>query len=145
MIRPQVEKRVDEQFRAGFHCAEAVAQAIVEFFGQGPVQALPGAATAFGGGLGRSHEDTCGALNGGVLALGCLMGRREPGADWGGVAELAAEFRRRFIREMGSTNCRAILERLGPQENSARCRELSVRTAGLLAELLVERGRPGPA
>ena len=32
-------------------------------------------AKAFGGGVGRTHQDICGTLTGGVIALGCFFER----------------------------------------------------------------------
>ena len=87
----------------------------------------------------RTHQEICEALTGGVIALGYLFGRSEPGADWTDAYELTAELRRRFILEHGTTNCGALLAAFGPQENMLRCQRLSGEVASMLAEILKER------
>jgi len=137
----EVGKRAFDYHNSGFHCAEAVSKAVVEAYGQAMSQDIPKAATGFGGGVGRTHQDICGAITGGVIALGCLFGRNEPGADWKDAYELAAELKRRFVLEYGTTNCGALLATFGPQENMMRCKRLSGEVASLLMEILEERGK----
>ena len=76
-------------FGSGFHCAEAVAKAVLESLGH-DANAAVAHATAFGGGFGGTYCEACGALSGGLLAIGHLHGRCEPAADWDLPAELAA-------------------------------------------------------
>ena len=125
---------------AGYHCAEAVALAVVEAYGPQGAAGLPRAASAMGGGLGATHQDLCGALNGGVLAAGILLGRDAPGTDWKQVQEIVAELRRRFLGQYGATSCPALLIAFGPQKDMMRCKQLSGETASLLAAILEERG-----
>ena len=138
-LEKQVGKKAFDYHKAGFHCAEAVSKAVVETYSQGISHDIPKVATAFGGGVGRTHQDICGALTGGVIALGCLFGRSEPGADWTDAYELAAELKRRFVLEHGTTNCGALLATFGPQENMIRCKRLSGEVGSMLAEILEER------
>ena len=139
--KKEVGKKAFDYHDSGFHCAEAVSKAVVETYGQGMSQNIPMVATAFGGGVGRTHQDICGALTGGVIALGCLFGRNEPSADWTDASELAAELKRRFVLKHGTTNCGAILATFGPQENMIHCKRLSGEVAGMLAEILEESGK----
>ena len=138
-LKKQVGKKALDYHKAGFHCAEAVSKAVVETYSQGISQDIPKVATAFGGGVGRTYQDICGAITGGVIALGCLFGRSEPGADWKDAHELAAELKRRFVLEHGTTNCGGLLATFGPQENMIRCKRLSGEVASMLAEILEER------
>ena len=127
-----------EYHKSGFHCAEAVSKAIIESYGSDTGKGIPKVATAFGGGVGRTKHEICGALTGGIIALGFLFGRSEPGADWTDVSELAARLKRRFVQEYGTTNCGALLATFGPQENMMRCKQLSGEVAGLLANIIEE-------
>jgi C_GCAxxG_C_C family probable redox protein len=129
---------------SGFHCAEAVSKAVVEAFGRGMRASIPSVATAFGGGIGRTHQDICGALTGGVIALGYLFGRNEACSDWTNVSELAAELKRRFVQQYGTTNCGALLATFGPQEDGNRCKRLSGEVAGILVDILEEYGKVYP-
>jgi C_GCAxxG_C_C family probable redox protein len=140
-LEEQVGKKAFDYHRAGFHCAEAVSKAVVETYSQELSQDIHGVATAFGGGIGRTHQDICGALTGGVIALGWLFGRNEPGADWKDAYESAAELKRRFVIEHGTTNCGALLATFDPQENMMRCKRLSGEVASMLVQILEERGR----
>lgn len=121
---------------AGFHCAEAVLKAVLEVYGKENGADLIRSATAFGGGVGKSHLEICGALSGAIMAAGALFGRDEPGLNWDRPAELAAQLRQNFLVEYGSTNCGALLGKFGPQENMERCKRLSGETAAMLCTLL---------
>lgn len=128
-----------EYHKSGFHCAEAVLKAIVEIYGNETSHDIPKIATAFGGGIGRTKHEICGAIAGGVMAIGVLSGRSEPGADWADPSEMAAKLKRRFVQEHGTTNCGALLATFGHQENMMRCKQLSGEVAGMLADILDER------
>ena len=117
-------KMAFEYHKSGFHCAEAVSKAIIETYGKGVSEDIIRVATAFGGGVGRTKQDICGALTGGNLALGYLYGRSEPGADWTDAAELAANLRAQFVQAYGTTHCGALLANFGPQEDMIRCKQL---------------------
>ena len=131
-----VSKLAFEYHKSGFHCAEAVSKAFTEVYGNGTSNDIPKVATAFGGGVGRTKQDICGALLGGFIALGYLFGRSEPGADWTDAAESAAELRRQFVQAHGTTNCGALLATFGPQEDMMRCKQLSGEVAGMLADII---------
>ena len=133
-------QRAFEYHKSGFHCAEAVLKAIVEIYGNGTSHDIPKIATAFGGGIGRTKQEICGAITGGVMAIGFLSGRNEPGVDWADPSEMAAKLKQRFVQEHGTTICGALLATFGPQENMMRCKQLSGEVAGMLAEILDERG-----
>ena len=134
--KSRVSKMALDYHKSGFHCAEAVSKAFTEVYGNGTSNDIPKVATAFGGGVGRTKQDICGALLGGFIALGYLFGRSEPGADWTDAAESAAELRRQFVQAHGTTNCGALLATFGPQEDMMRCKQLSGEVAGLLADII---------
>jgi C_GCAxxG_C_C family probable redox protein len=62
-----------EKFLSGYNCAQAVLYAYGPDLGLDTENALK-AATGFGGGMGARGE-TCGAVTGGILALGLKYGR----------------------------------------------------------------------
>jgi C_GCAxxG_C_C family probable redox protein len=66
---------------------------------------IPGIALGFGGGLGRRGL-VCGALNGGVMAIGLRYGQMEETADKDTVYALVLELCHRFERQHGSALCR---------------------------------------
>jgi C_GCAxxG_C_C family probable redox protein len=73
------------------------------------------AAHALAGGVGLSSEGTCGALTGGVLALGCRYGRsRENFAKGRFLISYvrAKKLHDRFVQEYGSTICRDVHKKI---------------------------------
>ena len=134
----QASKTAFEYHKSGFHCAESVSKAIMEVYGSKISHDIIKVATSFGGGLGRTKQDICGGLAGAIIAIGFLYGRSEPGADWTLASDLAAELRKRFVQNHGTTNCGILLEAFGPQENMMRCKQLSGEVAGILADILEE-------
>ncbi|MBU1228915.1 MAG: C-GCAxxG-C-C family protein [Proteobacteria bacterium] len=144
MDRKQVEQRTEELFRGGLHCAEAVLQALLESRAGG-AEVSPRMATAFGGGVGRSKKELCGALAGGLMALGHLGGRNAPDEPWDGIAATAASLRARFEAGYGTTACGLVLERLGPQESMDKCIRLAAHTAGMIHEALDQPASAGTA
>jgi len=138
MKKENIEKIAFDYFSSGFNCAESVAQAVIEAFADRPATDLPKMASAFGGGVGGTREELCGALAGGILAIGYLAGRMKTGEDLSNAKSLSANLRQQFIDQYGATQCRKVLEKLGPQENSLKCKELSATVAGMLTELLKE-------
>ena len=138
MSRDKTEKKASDYYASGFNCAEAVLKATIEQRMSNVSPDLSKFATVLGGGVGGSREEMCGALSGGVLAIGLLHGRTQPGVDVQKAKDLATEFRQRFIKEFGTTNCGKLVEQFGEEHRSERCRQLTGTTARLLSELLDE-------
>jgi C_GCAxxG_C_C family probable redox protein len=139
MTTDEIEKRAFGHFDSGFCCAESILKAIMEAHADRLPDDLPKAATGFVGGIGVSMQETCGALTGGIIALGYLIGRTDPAADNEEIKRLALVYRERFLAEFSSTNCGKLLELLGEQEDDAKCKAMTARAAGILSELLEER------
>jgi len=119
-----VAERAGRLFDAGLNCTQAVLQAAT---GTEDPRLLEMAA-AFGGGIGGS-QCLCGAVSGGVMALG-LNGRREK------AGELVAVFRSRNR----VTCCQGLSApfRWLSREHRANCRRLTVETAEWVGRLLPE-------
>lgn len=98
-----------EKFLSGYNCAQAVLYAYAPDLGLDAETALK-LATGLGGGIGR-YGETCGAVTGGVLALGLKFGRGER-ADRS-AAELAhqktGELMVAFEKVYGTCSCRKLL------------------------------------
>ena len=142
MSRDQASKTAFAYFNSGFHCAEAISKAIVGLYGDRPdAEEVQRYAAGVMGGIGGTRQETCGALTGGIVAIGCLHGRREAGRDNQRVKHLASEFRRRFVEKFGSGTCCVILDGMDKREDGFDCKKLTADAAGLLAELLMERHR----
>lgn len=98
---------VEQDFKAGrANCAESVLLGVSRYFGWA-CECIPRIATPFGGGLGGTQH-TCGALTGGLMALGMRYGR-EVGGDKGPSYEKTRELVDWFQRQYGALDCRALV------------------------------------
>ena len=96
-------------------------------------------ATGFGGGLGETEQEMCGALSGGVMVIGGQFGRTHSGLDDGKVRTLARRYRERFLTEFGHTQCASLRERVVlPRDGLGSCEVLVQRAAELLLSVLEE-------
>lgn len=106
------EERALDMFKKGYNCAQSVLYAFSEEVGLEKDQALR-IATGMGGGMGRRGE-VCGAVTGGILALGMKFGRGE--REERQVTELmyvkTRELMERFVAEHRSYLCRSLLDGL---------------------------------
>lgn len=126
--------------KSGFHCAEAVALSVLSTFGQADPMPVVRAASAFGGGIAGSTLELCGAFSGGVIALGNLLGRNEPGVDLRNCAGLIKQFREQFRHEFGSLQCRPLLDAQAEEDGRVPdCARITARAASLLGNLLREQ------
>lgn len=134
--RAEVEQRIFDYFQSGFNCTEALSKVMAELYAKEMQATIPCVATAFGGGIGGSKAELCGALSGGIIAIGCILGRKGPKDDKKAAYELAAEFRRKFVETFGSSACRTILDGIGEQEHMLECKKLTARAGGILYTML---------
>ena len=95
--------------RAGFACGQAVLAAFAERHGVGRDAALR-AACGFGGGIARTGG-LCGAVSGGIVAVGLAHGRTrlEDGQAVERTSEATRALLAEFRRENGSATCRELL------------------------------------
>ncbi|MEM3700935.1 MAG: C-GCAxxG-C-C family protein [Candidatus Bathyarchaeia archaeon] len=101
------EKAV-KRFLNGYNCAQSVLLTMFEYW-NGENELIPKIATAFGGGIGRCGS-ICGALTGGVMALGIKYGTNEPSLEKRLKAyEKAQKFYKQFGRQHGSVFCRELI------------------------------------
>lgn len=135
-----IEKNAQAFFESGFNCAESISQAILEAFAEEGPKDIPRVTSAFGGGVGGSHEGVCGAFTGGVIAIGYLLGRIRPTENVDAAKAIAAEFQKRYKKRYGTTNCGELLDKFGPQVNHHQCRDMVGKTAVELARVLRNHG-----
>lgn len=136
--------------KAGYNCAQSVALAFKDLL-EVPEAALIAAGGGFGGGVGGSRAELCGAVSGGVLVLGWLTPHTD-GADAAGKKRVYAavkEFRRRFEEVFGLTRCGDLLAaRPQPGEKTpaavrlgitAHCDVMIVTAVEVVEAMLAER------
>ena len=97
--------------REGANCAQSVLCAFGDRITL-PGETLMAVAGGFGGGVGGSHQEICGAASGGVMVLSLLL----PFANSGDTAAkkrvyaVSKRFRQLFSEALGHTRCGDLLE-----------------------------------
>jgi C_GCAxxG_C_C family probable redox protein len=105
-------QKAEEFYRSGqFLCSEAVFLVTNEYLGRPVPDEMVKLASGFPVGMGTAGC-TCGALAGGVMALGLKYGRTEPAAKEPGMFEAAKELHDRFKARRKSTCCRVLIHGL---------------------------------
>lgn len=103
-----VGEKAVSRFLSGYNCAQSILLTMSEHW-NGENVLIPRIATAFGGGIGRCGS-VCGALTGGVMAIGIKYGTNEPSAEKRLRAyELAHTVYRRFEKLHGTVLCRELI------------------------------------
>jgi C_GCAxxG_C_C family probable redox protein len=136
MKKEDIEQKTFTYFHSGFNCAESILKTFMELYSKEPDPSMIKFASGFGGGIGGSHCETCGALTGGIIALDWLFGRKDPSDDKQKVYSLSAEFRNQFLKKNNSTNCQKILDMMEKQDIKLDCKKLTADAAGILYEIL---------
>lgn len=140
MSRTQAEQRALAHSESGLHCAESVVSAITQLFCPEQTEIACRMATGFGGGLAGSRQETCGALTGGVLAIGLLCGRSTPEQGREAAYQISAAYRERFMARFGTTICQTLRDSFSTDDTRTACRSLTAEAAGMLCDLLLEHG-----
>jgi C_GCAxxG_C_C family probable redox protein len=136
MTKKDIEQKTFMNYQSGFNCAEAILKAFMELYSKEPDPSITKFASGFGGGIGGSNCEACGALTGGIVALGWLFGRKDPSDDKQKVFSLSDEFRALFLKKFGAIDCGKLLDLLGEQENKLKCKKLTAEASGILYEIL---------
>jgi len=152
MSRSKAEQLALAHSESGLHCAESVASAITHLFSPEQTELACRMATGFGGGMAGSRQEACGALTGGVLAIGLLCGRTTPEQDRETAYQISAAYRERFMAHFGATICQTLRDGFTTTDTKTACRSLTAEAAGILYDILLEHGylvkaeirEPGP-
>jgi C_GCAxxG_C_C family probable redox protein len=111
--RNAVRERALTHFSQGYNCAQSVLLAMFEYW-SGKSDLIPKIATGFGGGMG-SCGSVCGALTGGLMALGIRYAANEPPSSGSSLEkktqtyERAQRLYKQFETQHGSVLCRELL------------------------------------
>jgi C_GCAxxG_C_C family probable redox protein len=92
--------------------------------------------TPFGGGVGGTREELCGALAGGVMVSGALYGRTDSSQNDEQAYELAKQYREAFLAEFGHTQCAPIREAFAKPDGSHGCDKVVAIAARALLGVL---------
>lgn len=136
-LHDEVIRKAEDYFRQGYNCAQAVALSNVEALG-GRTEGIIQMSAGFGHGMNAGC--TCGALSGGVMAIGMLLAGTGTRGFEKNISEASANLHRAFVQQFGLTCCRGLRKKLSPLKN-ARCKNITVTTAALTLEVLLANGR----
>ena len=129
----------NENFKAGFNCAESVARSFRDLLNLAVSDEALKMASGFGGGLGHAGC-MCGALSGATMVLGMLQGRSSKEQNRGPVYSSAQEFHNIFSSEFGATCCRILNPYdFGSQEQRRTCLQITGTTADLLMKYIIDK------
>lgn len=117
-IIARVKQRAVDNFKSGLNCAESVFTAILAEVDTDLPPEVMCLVTGFGSG-GGLYGGTCGSLNGAIVALGLVYGRRQPPSGtpeekkaqlYGnpGIYRVFNRLSNVFQQEFGTTQCRDI-------------------------------------
>ena len=143
----EVRKDAEDSFASGLYCAESVLLAIARAQGI-KSELLPKIATAFCSGMSRSCS-TCGALTGGIMAIGLVFGRSTPNESVEPAYEAGRQLIQEFEKEFGDCNCDALLGGcdLSTPEGQAMfvekrlmesCQKITGKAAEITARIILE-------
>jgi C_GCAxxG_C_C family probable redox protein len=161
MSRPELLEKIGKtahNYERVYHgCSQCVLKALQEHLQLSDGEAFR-AASAFAGGVARMGE-TCGALSGGIMAIGLAYGREKledtmHSHGYAKAMELSIKLCERFEKEFGSVKCRDIQKSLfgrafdlkNPREREEfvkaggyeKCPEVVKKAAQFAAELILE-------
>lgn len=122
----ETRARAEGLFDSGMFCAESVLQAVAEQAGiDSPL--IPRIATGFCSGMARTRG-MCGAVSGGVMALGMIFGRDNAEVTVDTTYVKIREFLDAFKKQYGSDNCFDITGYdLGTEEGRLKFKESGTR------------------
>jgi len=149
MLKHEVVELAESYAAKGFLCSESVLLATSNML-EIKCELIPKIATGFGAGIGGCGS-VCGAISGGVMALGLKFGRSEPKKRegirpyWFGL-----ELLKRFEMEFGHITCRELTEcDLTTEEGrkkyadeelwETKCRKYIASTTALVFDIISEK------
>jgi len=106
MRKDKVVELAKSHAAEGFLCSESVLLAVSNWL-LIHSELIPKIATGFGAGIGGCGS-VCGAISGGIMALGLKFGRSDPKKQGRPPYWFALELLRRFEKEFGSIMCQEL-------------------------------------
>lgn len=134
----RARSKAEALYRNGqFLCSEAVFLVANEFLGRPVPDEIVRLASGFPVGMGTAGC-SCGAITGGIMALGLKYGRSEAGAPMPGMLEAAKELHDRFVARRGVACCRTLIRpfEFGSPEHIDQCVTITGEVAADVIALL---------
>ena len=136
----EIRRTAEEYYRAGdFYCSEAIVKTIKDAFELDAPDSVIAMASGFPVGIGGSGC-VCGAVTGGVMALGLFFGRSKAGdAAVDRVMTLSKELHDAFIHDHRKLCCRVLTRNmtLGSTEHMEQCISFTGEVAETTARIIL--------
>ncbi|WP_350343002.1 C-GCAxxG-C-C family protein [Proteinivorax tanatarense] len=136
----KIREEAEELYREGkFFCSEAIVYSIKENFQLDMPDEMVAMASGFPVGIGKS-KCLCGAVSGGVMALGYFLGRTKPGdSKVAKTLELANELQQSFKDNHKVLCCKVLTHGMdmGSGEHKKQCIAFTGEVAEKTAEIIV--------
>ena len=134
-----IREAAEEYYRSGqYYCSEAIVKTINDEFGLGYPDEIVRLASGFPIGIGGAGC-SCGAVTGGVMAIGMVFGRTKPrDPSVKRCLALSRELHDRFTERHGCTCCRSLIRGmiLKSPEHLQKCVTLTGEVAEETAKIL---------
>jgi C_GCAxxG_C_C family probable redox protein len=122
----------------GYHCSESCIRACAEILGLKLPEEVLRIASAFRGG-GGGYGDRCGMVEAGMMLIAYRYGRIDPKVDVSDYSYLIRILHDRFLRELGSFDCRVLKPFAYHLSGEAQnCSYTYKKGAGIVMKLLLE-------
>lgn len=139
----KIAKDAEDLFRGGFFCSEAVVSSIRSNFEMDVPEEVIAMASGFPMGIGRS-KCLCGAVSGGVMAIGLVFGRtvqKDPQVE---QTLLLSKELHDWFKEANGKNalcCRILTKEfdMGAGEHKEQCIRFTGLVAGKVAEMIIRK------
>jgi C_GCAxxG_C_C family probable redox protein len=118
--------------KQGYNCAETVMMMAGKYYLPDIEFDYSNLVTGFGGGIGRSRVETCGALTGSIVALSMLVGRGNPEVSVDPIHFKMSAFRDIFYAKFKNTICEKLREGLEGDAAKQMCHEMTAETVEML-------------
>ncbi|MCD6356496.1 MAG: C_GCAxxG_C_C family protein [Anaerolineaceae bacterium] len=92
--------------------------------------------TPFAEGIGETSEELCGALTGGLMAIGAIYGRADNITSERRCMDLAKEYRLRFVEHFRNKICKNLKKNWVGKVHQESCAELAAQAVGILVDVL---------
>lgn len=126
----------------GYNCAQSVILAASQTLKVDVPREVITGASSFSGGIGYSGC-VCGALVGGSMFIGIISANHEKARKNKKTLSLSGKLHNAFMSNFGTTYCRELLNgrSFKDKESKQKCRDITVKTAGILVDLLNDYAR----
>lgn len=140
----EAKERAERLYRDGdYLCSEAVFTVINDHLGRPLPRETVKIASGFPVGMGTAGC-ACGALTGGIMALGLKYGRTEPRAEMPNMFRTSKELHDEFKKKFRSTCCRVLTKKFdfGSPEHLTQCAHITGEVTEMVMKIIMQTYHP---